>query len=994
MKTNITFMSRFFRYMICMTMLMASYPAMISAQKTSGSTCSVLVLDENDEPLPGAHVKITGQRTMDAITDIEGKCTFNNIPVKSTIHVSFLGYKESSSPVDGRKNITVKLEPTSVTVDELVVVGYGTMRKRDLSGSVSQVKGETLQELSTVSTAAALQGRVPGVQVTQNSGQPGAAMQVRIRGANSVRGSNEPLWIINGYPGDIEMVNTADIESVEILKDASATAIYGSRGANGVVIVTTKGAREGALKVEYRGTVGFEEPVKKMDMMDGYEYMDYLNAKAEINGQPKLYGKPDGPVYMTNWQNAIFRKSLITEHSININGGTNKFQGALGVSFFDQNGIIKNSGFKRLNVTTDVRYKFSKILSAQASIIYSHTRRDQLDASSVVYSALSASPLAPARKENGYWNDFVDQPIQPTNPLAIIEEIKNKWMSNRVLLNGSISVKPISGLSIDISASYLNKDNRNDHYIPLTYKENYEGSASIAFGNTTQFTNNNIVTYDKQFGKHSLNVMGGVTYESMTTKSTNTGTATGFVSDVQETYDLDAANIKGMPTSSFLDWRMLSFLGRVNYNFDSRYLLTVNFRADGSSRFNKGNKWGYFPSAAAAWRISQEKFLEDVQWINELKIRAGYGLTGSTSIEPYSTMSLLTTENVVFGDKTTVAYIPAYTFTRDLRWEKTSQTDIGLDVALFNSRLRLTADFYYKKTTDLLNTVELPRSSGYTTALRNIGSLINKGFELQIDGRAIDTEFKWDIGANISLNRSKVTSLSAHKDIFGSSISAPNGLVSGQLNLIREGEPMYVFYGYVEDGYDDKGMIVYKDLDNDGKITAADRQIIGDPNPDFILGFNTRLQWKEFSLSAFFQGSFGNDIYGISMATYAYRYNYNANALREVLDNYWTENRPDARYPNMLQNINLRLSDRYVYDGSYLRLKNLELGYEIPCGKKKVVKYARVSLSAQNLFTITRYPFWDPDVNSRGGSSSLTQGVDAAGYPSARSYMIGLKLTF
>lgn len=964
------------------------------AQSKAGADLSVLVIDETDEPLAGATVRITGAKALDAITDIDGKATFRNISPESKINVSFLGYKNFSESIGGRTNLTVKMEPLSHTVDELVVVGYGTMKKRDLSGSVSQIKGEALQEISTVSTAAALQGRVPGVQVTQNSGQPGASMQVRIRGANSVRGSNEPLWIINGYPGDIEMINTADIESVEILKDASATAIYGSRGANGVVIVTTKGASEGSLKVEYRGNVGFEEPVKTMDMMNGYEYMEYLNSKADINGQPKLYGTPEGQVYMTDWQKAIFRKSLITEHSLNINGGTKKFQGAMNVSFFDQNGIIKNSGFKRFNVTSDIKYQFSKILSAHASIIYSHAQHDQLDASSVVYSALSASPLAPAKKENGYWSDFIDQPIMCTNPLAIVEEVKNKWLSNRVMLNGSINIRPINGLSIDISASYLNKDNRKDHYIPLTYKEDYDGSASITFGNTTQFTNNNIITYNTQLGKHSLNVMGGITYESMTTKSTSTGTATGFVSDVQETYDLDAANIKGLPSSSFLDWRMLSFLGRINYSFDSRYLLTVNFRADGSSRFNKGNKWGYFPSAAAAWRISQEKFLEDVSWLNELKVRVGYGLTGSTAIEPYATMNRLSTENVVFDDKTTVAYLPSYTFTRELKWEKTAQTDIGLDLALFNSRVRMTADIYYKKTKDLLNTVELPRSSGYTTALRNIGSLLNKGFELQIDGRIIDTEFKWDLGANISLNRSKVLSLADHKDIYGSSINVSNGLVSGQLNLIREGEPLYVFYGYVEDGYDENGMIRYKDIDQDGNITAADRQIIGNPNPDMIYGFNTRLQWKGFSLSAFFQGCVGNDIYGISMATYAYRYNYNANALRDVLGNYWTQENPNAKYPNMLQNTNLKLSDRYVYDGSYLRLKNIEFAYEIPCGHNKLIKSARVSLSAQNLFTVTKYPFWDPDVNSRGGSTSLTQGVDTAGYPSARSYMIGLKLTF
>lgn len=974
--------------------MMLCIPAVMAAQ--SGNkipVCSVEVLDEENQPLAGALVKVTGT-DMAQLTDADGKCSFTSVPSASNLEISFMGYKKLTIPVAGKRNITAHMEIESILADEVVVVGYGTMRKRDLSGSVAQIKGETLQEVSALSPVSALQGRISGVQVTQNSGQPGATLQVRIRGANSVKGSNEPLWIINGYPGDIDMINTADIESIEILKDASATAIYGSRGANGVVIVTTKGAKEGDFKVEYRGNVGFQEPVKTMEMMDGYEYMEYLNTKAAINNQPQVYGKIDGPVYMTDWQKAIFRKSLVTEHSININGGTKKFQSAFGLSFFDQNGIIKNSGFRRLNVSADLKYNFSKYISAKATIMYSRADQDLLDASTVIYRALSASPLAPVRDSEGYWNDFTDQPISAGNALANIEETTNKWTSHRILVNGGIIIKPVDGLSIDISASYRNKDSRNDVYIPTTYSKDYDGSASISFANSTQFTSNNIVTFEKEFGKHRLNVMGGVTYEYLESKSTSTGTATGFISDAQLTYDLDAATVKGTPTSSYYDWDILSFLGRINYNYDNRYLLTINFRADGSSRFNRGNKWGYFPSAAGAWRISQEHFMEDVDWISDLKIRGGYGITGSTSIDPYATMSLLSSENVVFDDKTVPAYRPQVTFTKDLKWERTAQTDIGIDLDLFNNRVRLTTDLYYKKTTDLLNTVEMQPSSGYTTATRNIGSLVNKGFEIQVDARILDGTFKWDMGANFSMNRSKVKSLSNHHDIFGSTVSTPSGLVSGQLNLLREGCPMYVFYGYVEDGYDDTGMIAYKDLDDDGKITTKDRTIIGNPNPDFTFGFNTVLRYKRLSLSAFFQGSVGNDIYGMSMSTFAYRYNYNANALRDVLYNHWTPEHPNAKYPNLYQDINLRLSDRFVYDGSYLRMKNIELAYDIPCGKGKVVKSARISVSAQNLFTLTSYPFWDPDVNSRGGGSSLVQGVDAASYPSARSYLLGCKLSF
>ena len=437
---------------------------------------------------------------------------------------------------------------------------------------------------------------------------------------------------------------------------------------------------------------------------------------------------------------------------------------------------------------------------------------------------------------------------------------------------------------------------------------------------------------------------------------------------------------------------MLSFLGRINYNFDDRYLLTVNFRADGSSRYTAGNKWGYFPSAAVAWRISQEQFLKNADWLSDLKLRIGYGQTGSTAISPYSTENTLDAVNVVFDKNTVVGYAPKNTYLGDLRWETTSQLNAGIDLALFNNRIRLTADYYRKKTTDLLNDVEMPRSSGYTTSLRNIGAIRNSGFEFQLDTRIVDRRVKWDLGVNFSLNRSKVLSLSEGKDIFGATVS--NTIISDQLNLMREGEPMYVFYGYVEEGYDENGQLVYKDLDGKEGITAADKTIIGDPNPDCLLNFNTSVSFKGLTLSAFFQGSIGNDIYSLSMASAAYDYGSNANTLREVLYDHWTPENPNAKYPNLRQDIALKMSDRFVYDGSYMRLKNLELSYEIPCGKSRFISRARVFVSAQNLLTITSYPFWDPDVNAKGGGTSLAQGIDASCYPSARTFSLGCRLVF
>jgi TonB-linked SusC/RagA family outer membrane protein len=981
---------------VCIVLLQCLCPLHLGAQGRSNLTqCVVRVVDDMNEPVIGAAVLLKGTAN-GQVVDANGKCVFAAIPSDAVLLATCLGYGDVEVPVSGRSEILIKMKMTSLAMDEVVVVGYGSMRKRDLSGSVAQVKGEKVHEFSSVSVASALQGRVSGVQVSQNSGQPGSTIQIRVRGANSIKGNNEPLWIINGFPGDAQMINSADIESIEILKDASATAIYGSRGANGVVIVTTKGAKEGKVRVDYTGSEGVQTVVNKIDMMNAWEYMDYLNTKAGINGQPAVYTKDQisSVTSSTDWQSLIFRPGLVTDHALNVSGGNSDFQGSMGLSYFNQDGIIKNSGYQRIAINTDLKYNISKYLSANANIIFSRSDRDQLDAGTVIYSALAASPLATPKKENGAWSDFMDQPTSEGNPIAMIEEIQNKWYSNRLMASAGFTLKPVEGLSVQVSANVLNKDSRGDYYIPTTFKENYAGVASISFGNSLHFTSNNIITYDKQIGAHHFNVMGGVTYESDETKATNTGAATGFLSDVVGTYDINAATVKGLPSSSYQDWRMLSFLGRINYNYNDRFLLTVNFRADGSSRYSQGHKWGYFPSAAAAWRLKQEKFLKNVDWVSELKLRAGYGITGSTAIEPYSTLNILSTDNVVFDDATTVAYLPSYTYQSDLMWEQTAQTDFGIDAAFFDYRLKFTADFYYKKTTNLLNDVELPRSSGYTTALRNVGSLSNRGFELQLDGRIIDKAVKWDMGVNFSLNRSRVESLSQGNDIFGSTVNVPSGFVSGQLNLMRVGCPMYVFYGYVEDGYDDSGMIVYKDLDNDGKITTLDRTVIGDPNPDFLLSFNTTVSYKRFSLSAFLTGTFGNDIYGLSMGSFAYRYNYNANAMRDIIGNYWTKDNTTAKYPNMLQNINLKMSDRFVFDGSFIRLKNVEFGYDIPLDKVRANGSMRIYVSGQNLLTFTKYPFWDPDVNSKGGSSSITQGVDATGYPSAKSVTIGCRLSF
>ena len=946
-------------------------------------------------PLPGAAVLVKGTTNGQAV-DNNGVCTISSVPDKAVLVISCLGYDDTEVIWNGKSDITVRMKSSSQLLDETVVVGYGTQRKKDLSGAIAQVKGDVINEYSTLSVANALQGRVAGVEISQLNGQPGAGMQVRIRGANSIKGSNDPLWIIDGFPGDINMINTSDIESVEILKDASATAIYGSRGANGVVIVTTRRAKQGDLHVEYNGSAGVQTLTKTLEMLSGDEYMHYLNDKAAIQGNPAVFTPEQiaANQWSTNWQDEITRPALLTDHSVSVSGGNDKMQSIVGASWFRQDGIVKRSGYQRASINAKLNYNISKYVSANANIIYSYTVHDQMNSqgggTSAIVSSFKTSPLATPHYDDGTWNDFVSQPAGGLNPVAYLYEVSNRWRSNRIVANAGITIRPVSGLSIQLTGNVRNGLSRKDYFKTKKYP-NSVGEASISFGDTMDLSGNGIITYDKSFGKHNLNVMGGVTYEQDITKSTSTGTARGFLSDVVESFDLDAADTKGLPTSGYSDWKLLSFLGRLNYNYDNRYLLTVNFRADGSSRYSRGNKWGYFPSAAFAWRASQEDFLRNVDWLSELKFRVGYGVTGSTAISPYSTQNTLESVNVVFDKQTTVGYAPKDTYLGDLRWETTAQLNTGFDLSVFHDRLRITADYYHKRTYDLLNDVEMPRSSGYTTALRNIGSIRNSGVELQVDARLIDRSVKWDVGVNFSLNRSKILKLADGKDIFGSKIS--NTIISDQLNVMREGERMYLFYGYVENGYDDKGQLTYKDLDEDGSITTKDKRVIGDPNPDFLLNFNTSVSWKGFTLSAFFQGSFGGDLYSLTMATIAYDYANNGNVLKDVYYNHWTPDRTDAKYPNLISNLNLKLSDRFVYDATYLRLKNVELSYAIPC-KGSFLKKAKVYVSGQNLVTFTSYPLWNPDVNAKGGGASLTQGVDDSCYPIARTLTLGCRLTF
>ena len=966
------------------------------AQSPKSGNCTVTAVDESGTPIPGVAVMVKGT-SVGAVADVSGKCTLPSVSQGATIIVSCIGYEDAEYKFNGN-SIKAVLKASSEFLEDVVVVGYGTQRKKDLTGSVTQVKGDVINEFSNASAAGLLQGRVAGVHVQADSGNPGSEVQVVIRGANSVKGSNAPLWIINGFPGDISMINASDIETIDVLKDASATAIYGSRGANGVIIVTTKSAKDGKVVVEYNGSVGIQSLAKKIEMMDAQDYMLFINEKNAFNGKPQLFSAEEilYPRANTDWQDQVFRNAAITSHSVSARGGNEKFQAALTASYFYQDGIIRNNNYQRYSVNADLKYNPTKWLSIRSNIIVSRIDQDAMSSesagreTSVTANSLLSCPLASVYNEDGSYAFETDLPLTRRNAVAYLDLVTNDKRYDKNKMSLGLTFKPIEGLSIDLAGNRAFSYYRHDSFTPNEYMD-LGGEASVSTTNTERYNLEGLVTYEKEIGKHRFSVMGGSTLESYTSYGVSTGTAKGFGSDVFETYDINAATTKGLPTTSYSNWKILSFLGRLNYNYDDRYLLTVNFRADGSSRFSQGHKWGYFPSFAAAWRISNEDFMKNIRWISNLKLRVGYGQTGSTAISSYQTLEDFSTLNTAMNGETIVCYGTGESTKGTLKWETTAQTNAGIDASFFKNRLNLTVDAYYKKTTDLLCDVILPRSAGYTTGVGNIGSLENKGFEVALDGRILDGPVKWDAGINFSRNRNKVLELANGQSVTGSTLS--NTVMNDYVNIVREGDPMYIFYGYQEDGYDEDGRIKYVDQNEDGEITEDDRVVIGNPNPDFLLSFNTSISYKRFTLSAFLQGSFGGDLFSFAMSTIAYDYAENKNFYADVANNYWTPTRTDAKYPAIYDITSYKVSDRYVYDATYVKLKNLELSYDIPFKNPNIQKFI-VYVSAQNLLTFTNYPLWDPDVNSKGGGDSLNQGIDFMAYPNARSFTAGVRIKF
>ena len=985
---------------------------------SSTKNISGVVKDETGEPVIGANVVVKGT-TNGTVTDMNGRYSLE-VPEGGVLQISYIGYNTQEVKVGSGDVVNVSLREDSEALDEVVVIGYGTVKKSDLTGAVGSVQMKDVSQVGITSADRALQGQIAGVQVNARTGQPGESMMIRVRGSNSLAGGNEPLYVIDGMPVEKmnSDINPEDILSMEVLKDTSSTAIYGSRGANGVVMITTKRGRTGDTVLEYNGYVGVSSLRKKLDLLGKDDYIAMVNEVSQNDGNGIAITPEQAAMLPNNdWQDLAYQTALTHSHQVSVSGGTDKTKLYSSLNYMNQEGIIKGSDYNRFALRINGDQKLARNLSLNASIAYSYGTQNTANSNAdgwgaIAYTAMVMAPIQEIRDADGKYTNFSGTPWGGTNPVGMAELYKNKTVNSRLLANMSLIYEIIDGLTFRVNAGAEVNAGSSDRYIPigLSAGGKLDGDASKSKSNYYTIINENILTYDKRFNKnHALNLMGGVTFQTYQYNDLG-GSGTGFLRDVYETNNLGVASTPGTPSSGYSDYRMASFLGRANYNLMERYLLTVTARYDGSSKFSKNHKFAFFPSAALAWRLSEENFMQDIDWLSNLKLRASIGQTGNQSISPYQTFARLGTSGPIFGDGKDIGFGLSSMANDDLKWETTTQTDIGVDFGFFSNRLNIGFDYYWKQTRDLLYNATLPPSSGYSSMLRNLGRIDNKGFEISINTINMKGKVNWTTNLNITSNRSIVKDLGS--DVYGNKIQridAPIG--GGNWFPLFVGKAPFQLYGYEIEGIyqtDEEarlngeatkkaGDYRYKDTDGKAGITTGDKTIIANTQPKFTFGLTNIINWNNFELSFLLIGSVGGDIvneFNKSITNIGGTWN----IRKDVWENHWTPENPNAKYAraSVATKDYLAFGDPssvWVENGSYLRFKDIKLAYTLPsqwfAGSRK--PNISVYLSGQNLITITSYSHYDPEAS---WTSSAVNGWDRGVYPSAKSFTLGLQVKF
>lgn len=998
----------------CLLFLFAGIMQLSANNENSATWQGITVsgtVTENGTPMPGVNVIVKGTST-GFVTDFNGRYTITVPNSSAVLQFSFIGYVTQEFTVGNQTIINVTMSEDAAQIEEVVVVGYGTMRKSDLTGSLSQVSSEKLNAYPAQGVTQALQGRAPGLQIITTNADPGGGTRIRIRGGTSLNSSNDPLYVVDGFPGGM-VPAPENIESIEILKDASATAIYGSRASNGVVLITTKSGKAGRAKVEWNSSYSIDNVARKIDVLNAWEFAEFMNELASRDGRDAPFSNPSSLGKGTDWFDLVTRTGYIQNHQLAASGGTDKLRFYNSVNLFDQDGIIIRSNYKRISGLSRINYDIGNRLKVGTNLFFQRNKSNSVrtqegsggtGGTGVIAGALNFEPTKPIYNENGTYSiaSFGDP---RDNPYAMAKEYLSENTNDRFQGQIRAELMIIEGLTFTSTFGTTIHNSKSGSYWPTTLNEgrSNNGEANIQGYKRTSMANENYFTYNKTIGIHRLNAMAGFsqnTYRNESYSFTNRD----FSRDQYRWWNMGAGANRQSNSSGLSEWATASFYGRLMYNLDNRYLLTVTGRYDGDSRMGADSKWGFFPSAAVAWNIKNEQFMQSIDALSQLKLRLSYGITGNASIGEYMSFANMGATLATMNDGQVPAMRPDIERVANakLSWESAIQTNIGLDIGFFKGRLNITADYFIKETKDLLYRQTLVQYSGYNRAWLNIGSMEYNGFEISVSSVNFKKEFNWTTDFQLSFYRNKVTNL-PEGDVWSS--NWPGHLIGGTSTyVLREGSPAGSFAGYRYHGVDrETGAPLYYRKDSDGNwmdtpvpvsqmSQSRDRDIIGNPDPKFEYGFNNTFSYKNFDLNIFFQGVVGNDMFNFSRAELEWC-NGKVNQMKTVL-NRWTDSNKDTDIPVASTSYGMISSSRWLEKGTYLRLRNVALGYniKIPALQGLGVERFRVYVSGQNLFIITDYKGFDPDISY--GQGNIVKGFDYGSYPSTRSFTFGLNLIF
>ncbi|GHT29438.1 SusC/RagA family TonB-linked outer membrane protein [Bacteroidia bacterium] len=990
-----------------------------------------VVTDNTGAPLAGVTVLVKGT-TQGVVTDMDGKYTLPDVAANATLQYSFIGMKTIEVASTGKTQINVTLEDDSIGLDEVVAIGYGYTKKSDLTGAVSSVKSEDLMKLATSSPVQALQGRAAGVTVVQESGSPDAVASIKIRGVGTTNNA-DPLYVVDGFPmSNINYLAPSDIESLEILKDASASAIYGSRGANGVVLVTTKKGKAGALKVNVNAYYGIENLANKPTMMNSEQYATLSNVAYVNAGESPLYPSTSG-LQNTDWYKEVSRTGTIQNYNVSLSGGGENITSLFSVNYYDKSGIINSTDFARYSVTQNNTMKVGNFLNISTSLSASFSDYKRMDPTSIFLSSLIAPPDVPVWNDNTNYYSGIAK-IRLGNPAGRIA--RNNDKNSRTYLIGNINADLNITKELVFNTRFGIRYNGayESGFTPVYYEtmDNSEAVSNIRRETFKEidWTWENILTYHKVFGEiHDITVMAGISAREFN-RDWFRATKQNLPIEEEEYWYFDAATLNPQADGNGTALSMLSYLGRFNYNLANRYLITASIRRDGSSRFLPQHRWGTFPSAALAWKLSEEGFFKswEQDWLNSVKVRVGYGELGNENIGNIGNI------NSYYPYLTPIQQRQYYTLgtsqeringaglngigNAEAQWETSSQTNAGLDLLFINGKLSVTADYFIRKTNDILLSQQIPQVSGSGSIIRNVGGIENKGLELTVGYKDSKGDFSYNISGNMALIKNQVTNLGTSTALIAG-FNYDYVLIDFQgalPNVIRSevGKPYGQFYGYQTDGIfqnqaqidqyakDGKpiqadakpGDFKFKDNNGNGRIDDGDMAFLGNPNPDVTYGLSFDAQYKQFDLNLLFQGVVGNDIYNAAKY-YFQRFDARNNMLAEYRDEYWhgegtSNTRPIITRDATRNSRNYRNSDYYVENGSYLRLKTVQLGYNLVLNNVKGKPTFRFYISAQNLLTFTNYSGFEPEVSD----ASSGRFVDRGQYPQSRTFMLGTVINF